>query len=209
MCKADHMYSAQPDQKPPRCRVHLGAYAVATVAVIVVGTFGTWAGAGATTQARFDARVQHHAKHKKHGKTQSKQTSAGPCLVGNWTVTSLTLSASGLSFTGGAGTTVDIMSNGNALGNFTPGTPLTGTEGSAKFNGTIIDNYGFPAKTTALSGSFPVTPVSNNATITVAGVTRPVSSTSEQGTYTCSSKNLSLNFTSGSGTLSYQLTSAG
>lgn len=91
-------------------------------------------------------------------------------------MTSLTLSTAGLTFTGGAGTTVDIKSNGDALGNFTRGTPLTGSEGSAKFNGKITDHYGFSPKATSHSGTFPVTPVTNMATITVGGVTRPVTS---------------------------------
>jgi len=125
--------------------------------------------------------------------------------VGSWNVTSLTLSTSGLTFTGGVGTTVDIMSNGNALGNFTPGTPLTGTEGSAKFNGTITDHYGFSPNTTARTGTFPVTPVSNDATITIAGATRPVTSESEQGSYACTGKDLSLTFTNSGSTLTYQM----
>ena len=69
------------------------------------------------------------------------------------------LEHTGLTFTGGAGTTVDIMSNGNALGNFTPGAPLMGTEGSAKFNATVTDHYGFSPKTTSHSGTFPVSTV--------------------------------------------------
>jgi hypothetical protein len=131
-------------------------------------------------------------------------------LVGNWVVTSLTLSTTGLTFSGGVGTTVDIMSNGNALGNFTPGTPLTGTEGSAKFNGTITDHYGFSPKTTAHSGTFSsVTSVADNGTITVGGLTRPVSPSPEQGSYSCTGKDLSLVFTSGGNTLTYKLKPAG
>ena len=120
----------------------------------------------------------------------------------------MTLSTTGLTFTGGVGTTVYIMSNGNALGNFTPGTPLTGSEGSAKFNGTITDHYGFSPKTTAHSGTFQATNVSNNATITVAGVTKPVTASPEQGSYSCTGKDLSLTFTSGGSTLAYQLAPA-
>lgn len=124
-------------------------------------------------------------------------------------MTSLTLSTTGLTFTGGAGTTVDIMSNGNALGNFTPGAPLTGSEGSAKFNGTITDHYGFSSSTTSRSGTFPVATVTNTASITVAGVTKAVTSSSEQGSYVCTGKDLTLTFTSGSGTLTYKLVPAG
>lgn len=149
------------------------------------------------------------SKHTKKPKSKKGQTTSHPCLEGKWNVTSLTLATTGLSFTGGVGTTVDIMSNGNALGNFTPGTPLTGSEGSAKFNGTITDHYGFSPKTTAHSGSFPVTNVSDAATITVAGVTKAVTSSPEQGAYTCTGKDLTLTFTSGSSTLTYQLSPAG
>jgi len=84
-----------------------------------------------------------------------------------------------------------------------------GSEGSAKFNGTVTDHYAFTPKTTARSGTFPVTTVSDDATITVAGATRPVTSSPEQGAYTCTAKDLSLTFTSGASTLSYQMTPAG
>jgi hypothetical protein len=144
-----------------------------------------------------------------HHKRSSKQHKDVPCLEGKWNVTSITLSTTGLTFTGGAGTTVVIMSNGNALGNFTPGTPLTGSEGSAKFNGTITDHYGFSPKTTAHSGNFPVTSVADDATITVGGVTKPVTPSPEQGSYSCTGKNLSLIFTSGANKLTYQMVPAG
>ena len=157
--------------------------------------------------ARIEA-AHHKRKHKRPSKQKGKDSSH-PCLEGSWSVTSLTLSTSGLSFTGGAGTTVDITSNGNAVGDFTPGTPLVGSEGSAKFSGTLTDHYGFPPDTTATSGSFAVTPVSNSATITVGGVTKPVSSESEQGSYTCSGKDLSLTFTSSGSTLTYQMAPTG
>jgi hypothetical protein len=163
----------------------------------------------ASAQAVKHAKSSSSSKHpKKHSKTKSGQTSSHPCLEGHWNVTSLTLATTGLTFTGGVGTTVYIMTNGNALGNFTPGTPLTGSEGSAKFNGTITDHYGFSSKTTAHSGNFPVTNVSDNATITVAGVTKAVAPSPEQGSYSCSGKDLSLTFTSGSSTLTYQLAPA-
>ncbi len=101
------------------------------------------------------------------------------------------------------------MSNGNALGDFTPGTPLTGSEGSAKFSGTITDHYGFSPKTTSRSGAFPVSTVTDDATITVAGETRPVTSSPEQGSFDCSGKDLSLTFTSGSSPLKYQMSPLG
>lgn len=191
---------------PSRRHEGLGALILAAVLLIVTLGMGTVAQAQSAPHARVDLRSQHHPKKKHGGKTHGSVTH--PCLGGKWDVTSLTLSTTGLTFTGGAGTTVDIMTNGNALGNFTPGAPLTGSEGSAKFNGTITDHYGFSPKTTAHSGSFPVTPVSDNATITVAGVTRPVTSESEQGSYVCTGKDLSLTFIAGGSTLTYKLAPA-
>jgi hypothetical protein len=191
-----------------RRRLSLGTLALASSAALVIG-----AGAGSAAQAtgshaaRFDLSSKHQ-KHK-HQKSKNQQSSGKPCLEGDWKVSSITLSTTGLTFTGGAGTTVDIMSNGNALGNFTPGTPLVGTEGSAKFNGTITDHYGFSAKTTAHSGTFPISTVTDDATITVAGVTKAVTSSPEQGAYACIGKDLSLTFTSGASTLKYELTPAG
>lgn len=172
---------------------------------MVAGLPALTASALGVKHARSSSSTNHG---KKHPKSKSNQTSSHPCLEGHWNVTSLTLSTTGLTFTGGVGTTVYIMSNGNALGNFTPGTPLTGSEGSAKFNGTITDHYGFSSKTTAHSGAFPVTNVGDNATITVAGVTKAVTPSPEQGTYSCNGKDLSLVFTSGGNTLTYQLAPA-
>jgi hypothetical protein len=200
--------SASLTPNGPRRPVWLGLLSLAASAVLLLVTLGvgTAAEAQSAHRARMDLSSQHHPKKKHGGKTH--RSSTRPCLEGNWDVTSLTLSTTGLTFTGGAGTTVDIMANGNALGNFTPGAPLTGSEGSAKFNGTITDHYGFSPKTTAHSGTFPVTPVSDNATITVAGVTRPVTSESEQGSYVCTGKDLSLTFTDGGSTLTYKLAPA-
>ena len=190
----------------------LGILTLATPAVVVMGTAGASSAAPAQGPhpARIDLSSKHHKQHTSHKpqKGKSQTSSSTPCLEGNWDVTSMTLSTSGLTFTGGAGTTVDIMSNGNALGNFTPSAPLTGGEGSAKFNGTITDHYGFSPKTTSHSGSFPVSTVADAATITVGGVTEPVKSSPEQGSYSCSGKDLSLTFTSGTSTLTYQLSPA-
>ena len=192
-----------------RRRRHLSVLTLAaTTALLLGGAAGATAAASATSAPH--ARVESSQQHKPKPKLPNTKNSSHPCLVGKWDVTSLTLSTSGLSFTGAAGTTVDIMSNGDALGNFTPGTPLTGSEGSAKFNGTITDHYGFSSKTTAKSGSFnSVTNVTDNATITVAGVTRPVSPSPEQGSYSCTGKDLSLVFTSNGNTLTYKLVPAG
>jgi hypothetical protein len=184
----------------------LGVLALTTSAVFVISS----AGASSASQARLDKSSKHHTHHSTHKPTKGKTeaSSVRPCLEGNWNVGSITLATSGLSFVGGAGTTVDIMSNGNAVGNFTPGSPLVAGAGSAKFNGTITDHYGFSSKTTARSGSFSVTNVTDNATITVAGRTQAVSPSPEQGSYTCSGKNLSLVFTSGGTTLTYQMAPA-
>jgi hypothetical protein len=186
-----------------RLRVQRGTltFAISAVLGIIAMAASPAAQAGGASHARLEASSHHKSPPKKH--------KGGPCLEGKWNVTSITLTTTGLTFTGGAGTTVDIMTNGNALGNFTPGTPLAGSAGSAKFNGTVTDHYGFSPKTTAHSGTFPVTTVSDAATITVGGLTRPVTSSPEQGSYTCSGKNLSLTFTSGGNTLAYKMVSAG
>ena len=191
-----------------RRRSWLGALTLATCAFFVIGSAAASSAAGGPHSVRLAASSKHQ-KHKKAKKAKARQSSSKPCLEGNWNVTAITLGTSGLSFTGGAGTTVDIMSNGNALGNFTPGTPLVGSEGSAKFNGTVTDHYGFSPKTTSHSGTFPVSTVSDEATITVGGVTKAVTSSPEQGSYSCTGKDLSLTFTSGGNTLTYQLSPAG
>jgi hypothetical protein len=56
-----------------------------------------------------------------------------------------------------------------------------------------------------LSGTFPVSTVTDSATITVGGVTNPVTSSPEQGSYTCSGKDLSLTFTRVGNTLTYHM----
>jgi len=193
-----------------RRRIWLGTFTLVTSAVFVIGAATASSAADGPHSVRLAASSKSH-KHStshKHNKAKPRQSSGSPCLEGNWNVTAITLSTSGLSFTGGAGTTVDIMSNGNALGNFTPGTPLVGTEGSAKFNGTVTDHYGFSPKSTSLSGTFPVSTVTDDATITVAGVTRPVTSSPEQGSYSCSGKDLSLTLTSNGNTLTYHMSPA-
>lgn len=198
---------------PWRRSAWLGTLTLVTSAVVVIGTAG--ASSDALAQGPHAARLDMSSKHQKHPAKhkpkngKAEQSKNGPCLEGDWNVTSITLGTTGLTFTGGAGTTVDIMSNGNALGNFTPGAPLTGSEGSAKFNGTVTDHYGFSPKTTSHSGTFPVTTVTDDATITVAGVTKAVTPSPEQGSYSCTGKDLSLTFTSGGNTLTYQMSPAG
>jgi hypothetical protein len=214
---ADHSCCMQPSALSAsarwRRRAWLGTLTLATSAAFVLGTAGAGAGAQAlgAHPTRLDLSSKQHKHHTSHKpqKGKSQQSSNRPCLEGNWNVTSITLSTAGLTFTGGAGTTVDILSDGNAIGNFTPGAPLTGTEGSAKFSGTVTDHYGFSPKTTSHAGTFPVSTVTDDATITVAGVTRAVTSSPEQGSYSCAGKDLALTFTSGASTLAYQLTPAG
>lgn len=195
-----------------RLAVPVLAGSAGLVLAVAAGSTGVPVAGASPVRSASSDHQNHGNNHKKNKDKGKSKQSAGhhPCLEGNWDVTSLTLSTAGLTFSGGAGTTVDIMSNGNALGNFTPGTPLTGSEGSAKFNGTITDHYGFSPKTTATSGSFSsVTNVSDNATITVAGRTEAVSPSVETGSYTCSGKDLTLTFVSNGNTLKYELVPAG
>ena len=93
----------------------LGTLTLATSAVFVIGTTAVSSDAQAqgTRPARLGLSSKHHNHQtNKHGKSQ--QSNTAPCPEGDWDVTSITLSTTGLTFTGGAGTTVDIMSNGNA-----------------------------------------------------------------------------------------------
>jgi len=133
-----------------------------------------------------------------------------PCLVGNWVVTTMSLTTDpGGVHSGGAGTTVDIEDNGDAIGDFTPGGPLLGEGGSVKFSGTLTDHYSFSPTTTARSGPLTASPVSSDATITVGGeVTEPVSTAVESGSYQCTGNDLHLTFASGGGTLDYELAPA-
>jgi hypothetical protein len=132
-----------------------------------------------------------------------------PCLVGNWVVSTLALTTDpGGVHSGGAGTTVDIEDNGDAVGDFTPGAPLVGEGGSVKFGGTLTDHYSFSPTTSARSGPLTASPVSSDATITVGGRTEPISTAVESGSYQCTGNDLHLTFASGGGTLDYELTPA-
>ena len=112
--------------------VRLFTLILAMSVAMAIGTGGLSAQAQGAHKARLDLSSTQHKPQTKHQKSKTQQSGSHPCLEGNWNVTSLTLSTTGLTFTGGAGTTVDIKSNGDALGNFTRGAPLTGSEGSAK-----------------------------------------------------------------------------
>jgi hypothetical protein len=134
----------------------------------------------------------------------------GACLVGHWLVTDFTLTTNpGGAKSGGAGTTVDISDNGNAVGDFTPGGPLVGPTGSVKFSGVITDHYGFNPNTTARSGSFVSTTIADAGTITVGGVTVPIKPSTTSGSYSCVGTGLKLHFVGGPTTLDYTLVPAG
>jgi len=138
------------------------------------------------------------------------KVTCGPCLVGNWVVTNLTLTTNpGGAKSGGAGTTVEIQPNGDAVGNFTPGGPLVGGGGSVKFDGIDTDHYSFPTDTTARSGSFTASNVSTSLTITEGGLTVPVRPSTTSGSYKCVGTGLTLHFVGGPTTLDYTLVPAG
>jgi hypothetical protein len=170
--------------------------AMATAAVAGVSGFMV-ASTDASSASQLKAKA-HHA---------SKKKSKTPCLVGNWTVTDFTLNDSGLTASGGAGTLVDIAANTDVIGRFTPGAALKGSEGTIKFSGTDYGNYGFSKKTTAKSGTFPVTYTSaSNLMLSVNGAPpTPAGHTATTGSYLCSGKDLSLTFPAGGDQISYQL----
>ena len=138
------------------------------------------------------------------------KVTCAPCLVGNWVVTNLTLTTNpGGAKSGGAGTTVDIQPNGDAVGNFTPGGPLVGGGGSVKFDGVDTDHYSFPTNTTARSGSFTSSNVSTSLTINEGGLSVPVKPATTSGSYNCVGTGLTLHFVGGPTTLDYTLVPAG
>jgi hypothetical protein len=137
------------------------------------------------------------------------KATCAPCLVGNWTVTNLSLTTDpGGTHSGGAGTTVDIQDNGDAVGDFSPGAPLVSGSGSVKFGGVITDHYSFSPTTTARSGPITASPVSSTGTITVGGQTVPIAPEVESGSYACTGNDLTLTFNSSGGTLMYDLVPA-
>ena len=131
----------------------------------------------------------------------------GACLVGNWIVTNLTFDASVIIYSGGAGTTVDIATDGTAVSDFTPGDALVAANGSTvKFSGTETDHYSFPPDTKQLSGSFSATTIIAGETITYGGVppvaVKPGSTT---GSYQCVGSGLTLSFPAGGNVLVYKM----
>ena len=134
----------------------------------------------------------------------------GACLVGDWTVTNLKLNTQGVIHSGGAGTQVDIAADGTTVGNFTPGAPLVGADGSSvKFSGTDTDHYGFPPDTNARTGTFPVTNIAPGVTISLGGgapvAIKPSSTT---GSYQCVGTGLILSFPAGGNELVYTMVPA-
>ena len=80
--------------------------------------------------------------------------------------------------------------------------------GSVKFSGTLTDRYSFSPTTTARSGPLTASPVSSDATITIGGVTEPIATAVESGSYQCTGNDLHLSFRSGGGTFDYGLASS-
>jgi hypothetical protein len=157
----------------------------------------------------FTTTAASASTHKSSKKPKSKHTTTKtPCLVGNWTVTTFTLNSSGQTATGGAGTLVDISANRKVVGQFTPGAVLkTPAGGTFKFSGTDYGSYGFNTKSTAKSGSFPVTYTSaSNLMISINGSPpAPAGHSSTTGSYLCSGKGLTLTFPAGGNEISYVL----
>jgi hypothetical protein len=131
----------------------------------------------------------------------------GACLVGDWTVTNLTFDASVIIYSGGAGTKVDIATDGTVVSNFTPGDALVAADGSTvKFSGTETDHYSFPPNTKQLFGSFSATTISAGETIAYGGAApvaiKPGSTT---GSYQCVGSGLTLSFPAGGNVLVYKM----
>jgi hypothetical protein len=125
------------------------------------------------------------------------------CAVGSWTVTTMTLTTSGYTFTGGEGTEVNIATDGTATADFSPGAVL----GAAKFNGVETAKYALPDNPKELSGSFGVSDYDvSQATITVGGRSEPVDVGPGEGSFTCTgTTGLTLNFPAGANDLEYTM----
>jgi len=108
---------------------------------------------------------------------------------------------------GGAGTQVDIAANKAVLGHFMPGAPLTSGSGSFKFTGTDVGTYQFSSKTTAKSGTFPVTYSSASTLVLSLNGSAPehVPPGPATGSYVCAGKGLTLAFPSGGNEITYTL----
>jgi hypothetical protein len=114
------------------------------------------------------------------------------CMVGNWIVTDMVITAPGGPYSGGAGTEVDIALGGLATADFSPGAPF----GALKFNGTESAQYGFPANPKETSGTISVSNYNIAAYITIAGSGgRAVAPGPPSGTFDCTgTTGLTLNF---------------
>jgi hypothetical protein len=164
---------------------------------------------GTSSLLVFATTAASASTHKSSKKPKSKHAaSKTPCLVGNWTVTTFTLNSGGQTATGGAGTLVDISANRKVVGQFTPGAVLkTPAGGTFKFTGTDYGSYGFNTKSTAKSGTFPVTYTSaSDLMISIDGSPpSPAGHSSTTGSYLCSGKGLTLTFPAGGNEIVYVL----
>ncbi len=177
-----------------RSGVLIGRLGLVVAALVVTGGYLLVAGSVASA-SHHKGSAHHSTKHK------------APCLVGKWTVTNFTLNAGGVTASGGAGTEVDISSNQGVVGRFTPGAPLTSGTGTLKFTGTDYGKYGFSTKSTAKSGTFPVTyTTASDVMLSVNGAPpTPAGHTATTGSYVCAGKDLTLTFPAGGNEITYAL----
>jgi hypothetical protein len=127
----------------------------------------------------------------------------GSCMIGNWMVTSMTLTTAGGSFIGGQGTEVDIAAGGATMIDFTPGAPL----GAAKFSGVETSQFVFPGNPAETSGTFSVGSYNTSgADIDVAGRSQQLMPGPSGGTFTCTgTTGLALQFIAADNQLDYTM----
>jgi hypothetical protein len=125
------------------------------------------------------------------------------CMIGNWTVTSMTLTTVGGTFTGGQGTEVDIAAGGATMVDFTPGASL----GAAKFSGVETSMFDFPGNPAETSGTFSVGGYNTSgADIDVAGRSQQLMPGPSSGTFTCTgTTGLALQFVAADNQLDYTM----
>ena len=102
----------------------------------------------------------------------------------------------GFIHSGGAGTEIDISADGTTVGNFTPGAPLVGANGTTvKFSGVETDHHGFGRDSTALSGAFTSTTIVPGITISLnEGTPVAVKPAATSDSYKCVGNGLTLTF---------------
>lgn len=130
------------------------------------------------------------------------------CMVGNWMVTDMTVTAAGQNYSGGAGTEVDIALGGEARADFTPGAPI----GALKFNGIETAQYGFPSNPAVTTGTISVSNYDVAGTeISVDGHSHgSVDPGPSSGTFDCTgTTGLTLDFPAGSNGLEYTMVRSG